>query len=274
MQPGFSETTFSHAVYGEFLRTLHSFHPPFLPSTVEEFYIPFDLEWSFSATRSLFFQFKVSQYLDHPRAKQRADVGCPYFRFYLHQSHGACTQHNLLKDLSDTFPHDVFYVAPLFYTYDEYVQLFRPPNIVNNSVFVDLAPMSVFTDSDRHCVAYNRSRIHECSESHGLGDVVTGQEFLRRFKPDAEKRERLAGADDFAKTLDYLKSTRDSLITILRTRGFAAELLEPPRIDWRRRLFPYVEIGPPDFIYRLVQVATEIDYLSRTFFGALWVGLA
>jgi hypothetical protein len=77
------------------LRALPSFRAPYFPSTIEEFLIPYDMEWSLNARRSLFIQFKVSKYLDHPRAAQKNHVACPYYRFRLHHSHGTSTQHNL-----------------------------------------------------------------------------------------------------------------------------------------------------------------------------------
>ena len=277
MEPGFSETSFSHALYGEMLRALPTFRTPYFPSTVEEFWIPYDMEWSLSARRSLFIQFKVSEYLDHPRAAQKTRVACPYYRFRLHHSRGTSTQHNLLKDLSDTFPGDVLYAAPMFYSYQEYNDLYLGRGIANNSVAVDINSMSWFTDSRRHCVAYNLSQIGEFSDWREIGEVTLVAEILDRLRAQIETGPRL-GREWQEQTVAHLKKVHESLIETLRKREIAPELL-PDRPDYDRPWRPWLsfpeEMGASwDDVSRLMQLAGAVRSIARRYFGAYWIGLA
>lgn len=278
MEPGFSETAFSHALYGEILRALPSFRAPYFPSTVEEFWVPYDMDWSLSAQRSLFIQFKVSEYLDHPRAAQKNRVACPYFRFRLHHSHGTSTQHNLLKDLSDTFPGDVLYVAPMFYRYEEYNDLCLGRRIANNSVAVDINSMRWFTDSKRHCVAYNQSQIGEFSEWREIGKVTIVAEILDRLRAQGEIVSRFSHEKQ-GQTVAHLKKVHESLINTLRKRDIVPEPSHERWPDYKRLWRPWFplleEIGIPwEDVARLLQLANEVRSVARLYFGAYWIGLA
>ncbi len=278
MEPGFSETTFSHALYGEMLRVLPSFRAPYFPSTFEEFLVPFDMEWSLNARRSLFIQFKVSEYLDHPRAAQKNRVACPYYRFRLHHSHGTSTQHNLLKDLSGTFPGDVLYVAPMFYRYDEYDHMYEANTIASNSVAVDINSMSWFTDSRRHCVAYNQSQIGEFSEWRDIGKITRVAEILDRLRAQGEAAPT-PSSQKHDQTIAHLKNVREALTTILRKQEIATEFV---REEWPRdrflwpRWFPYLEQMdmPWEGAVRILQLSNEVRSLARRYFGAYWIGLS
>ncbi len=278
MEPGFSETTFSHALYGEMLRVLPSFRAPYFPSTFEEFLVPFDMEWSLNARRSLFIQFKVSEYLDHPRAAQKNRVACPYYRFRLHHSHGTSTQHNLLKDLSDTFPGDVLYVAPMFYRYDEYGHMYEQNTIASNSVAVDINSMSWFTDSKRHCVAYNQSQIGEFSEWRDIGKITRLVETLDRLRVQGEAAP-IPNREKQDQTIAHLKKVREALTTILQKQEIVKEVAHEgwpsDRFSWPR-WFPYLDQMdmPREGVVRILELSSEVRRLARSYFGAYWIGLA
>lgn len=254
------------------------FRAPYFPSTVEEFWVPYDMEWSLSVQRSLFIQFKVSEYLDHPRAAQKSRVACPYYRFRLHHSHGTSTQHNLLKDLSGTFPGDVFYVAPMFYTYDDYNDLCVRRNIAANSVAVDVNSMSSFTDAKRHCVAYNERQIGEFSEWKDIGKVTTLSEVMSGLLSERESPAPGFSREEQERTTAYLKKVRDTLISTLRERELIGDV--PEREQYyegpERRWFPpFEDPGAPwEGIIRVVRLASEVQRIARRYFGALWIGLA
>jgi len=278
VEPGFSETTFSHALYGEMLYGLPSFRAPYFPSTVEEFWFPYDMEWSLTAQRSLFIQFKVSEYLDHPRAAQKSRVRCPYYRFRLHHSHGSSTQHNLLRDLSDTFPGDVLYVAPMFYRYDEYDRLYLGRVIARNSVAIDINSMSWFTDPKPHCVAYNQSQIGEFSDWREIGKVTLVAEILARLRAQSGTGPRF-NRENQEQTLTHLKKVRESLVNTLREREIEPEPLPERRSDYMLRRWPWFpfleEVGLPwEGVARVLELANEVRSVARRYFGAYWIGLA
>lgn len=278
MEPGFSETSFSHALYGEMLRALPTFRAPYFPSTVEEFWIPYDMEWSLSARRSLFIQFKVSEYLDHPRAAQKNRVACPYYRFRLHHSHGSSTQHNLLKHLSDTFPDDVFYVAPMFYQYDEYNDLCVNGGVARSAIAVPIKSMSWFTDSERHCVAYNHAQIAEFSEWRDLGEVAIVADILEELSRQA-KLTASADRERQEQTILHLKKVRESLTSTLRKRDIFPKPLDE-RWDYERLWRWHPWFPPPEEMgvsrqdaIRIIQLAAEVLSVARRYFGAYWIGL-
>ncbi len=218
-------------------------------------------------------QFKVSSYFDNRRAQDFADMGGPYFRFRLHHNHGTCTQHNLLKDLSDTFPHDVFYVAPLFYEYADYQVFAATYTVFSHTAMIGIDALRSFTDAASHYVLYNhRLQVRERSESRDVGTAVTGEELLRELEQHfgVNDTRREVDARSLRRTTQYLEKIHGALLQILHQNGIVA-IGQPEPLDMFRGHGPELEMLGN--MRRNVQLGALINDLARRFFGAVWIGL-
>ena len=276
MRPVVSEIGYSHAVYGELLTEIPCASAPYMPTANDEALVPYDLEWPCTILKSLFIQFKVSDYLIGTGSAERPDIVGPYFRFSLHRSFKTCTQHNLLKQLAHDFPGDVHYVAPLFWEYSDFLSYWPLKQILDHTTFLSLDNFSTFTDSDWHRVAFNHSEYWEFSAGRKIGTVVTGRQFvdaLKRELPDSSKLERQTRtarrskknkpADQPLKLLlrDQLKDLLGTLIQILSEQEFEFET--PNMNRWS-------DAALDSEIYRL---AATIQSLARTYFDLAWLAI-
>jgi hypothetical protein len=188
---------------------------------------------------------------------------------------GTSTQHNLLKDLSDTFPGDVFYVAPRFHRYSDYDTKVMGKQVFKDSIIVDLRPMKLFTDSRRHCVAYNSTVFAEFSDGRKLGPPVSGEEFLAQI-------ERVSANDvgeepsprSAERTIVHLKSVLAGMRSVLNRNEL--ELAEIQGLDVDDDLGGRFQRGREDPVRNFIRIGRLIELIRWTairYFGASWFGV-
>lgn len=102
----------------------------------------------------IFLQFKLSEFMQRPTAREWAQFGAPYYRFWLHAPRHS-RQHDLLLHLEGR-GNLVFYAAPSFHTITELNAAFLRARVVGTSAFVQPSAIGPVPDSDAHSVAFQQ----------------------------------------------------------------------------------------------------------------------
>ena len=244
MKAEFSEFSFGFGFTYTLLRNLSPgiFAAPQFPSLPQEASVAYDAKVDFLGL-PLFFQFKLSDYLKHPLAREWSDYLQPYFRFEIMPLQRS-PQHNLLRAIAEV-EERVYYVSPLFNSIAEFNQSFRKESITKESIWVPVSELPYVADYDGHCLTYTTPFEYVWRTSdrqHRRGDYSgerAATEIQRRFtQRDLQRISR-----------PYVSGLRSHLLRILRERG-ARPLPDLP-----------VDFGPD------VEGVRDISYLLTTFFG-------
>jgi hypothetical protein len=150
---------------------------PFLPSLLQEKQLGFDVGFGERGV-PLLLQFKLGQTL---RRFVRSDKSYPapllqkpFFRFSINTAEPDGQFEALLKAQTDGA--EVYYVAPRFADWPQYVQFFESCEVLERSVMITpgeirQALLSRGLPDGPHRIVYDRSRAHVCSEPIEVSDV-------------------------------------------------------------------------------------------------------
>ena len=169
-KPEFGEYQYVHGTMHELenLRPKRIVGTPYFPTQREEVHIGADvvIEIQQGNVRlgPLFMQFKRSDRLTQPNAKQWHIFNKPYYRFGIRSKE----QHSILVQHCSGLGTAV-YVAPGFHTVAEYCYLHQNQQLAKESVCFDCTEMDTVTHDD-HCVAYRCEPLEGkfCSEREEL----------------------------------------------------------------------------------------------------------
>lgn len=157
---------------------------PFLPSLLQEKKVGFDVAWK-KPGAPLMVQFKLGQQLQ--RFRRRAAGGIPqpldrpFWRFNV-DTNSIGGQFLTLLD-AELKGAEVYYAAPRFSTWSDYVTAFQDKEILKRSLLIE--PSVINTGAQRirhpsgiHCVVYDETNRYVCSdpvriESKTLEEVVS-----------------------------------------------------------------------------------------------------
>jgi hypothetical protein len=196
MRAGFSELQFAYGCTREIEERVYFFDPssvPYFPSLVEEASKGFDVKIPTLAA-PIFLQYKIADYMIRSQAEQWKLFDSPYFRFSVYPANRS-PQHNLLKDLSQKEPL-VFYCAPAFNEYSEYVLLHQKRLIVSHSVFIPIQELPRNVGSDKHSIVFQIKPLkgYWCSEQKEV-HLIAGWESLLsiivQFQPKMDSRDEI-----------------------------------------------------------------------------------
>lgn len=135
----------------------HTIGLTFFPTLREESKLGYDAKIN-KKGRPLFIQTKVSEYMTRSDAREWSSFNKPYFRFNIYPD-SISHQHNLLIDLASTFPHSVYYVGPLFFSYSTFANIVMNRILVHNSEFISLNRFRHITGDEEHTICYSRSKL-------------------------------------------------------------------------------------------------------------------
>lgn len=250
MKAEFSEFSYGFAFTHGLLKDLPNVTAvPQFPSLVAEGTVGYDVNLTYRGL-SVFFQFKLSDYLTRRPAKYWDYYQKGYFRFEITPLTKSC-QHNLLKQLA-SLNEDVYYAAPLFSTTGEFEQAFFQSRVDARSIWVNLRDLPCLTDNEQHHITFtgpndprwhtewwnlegrildgefsgerNRDIIVERFERNELREI--GPNYFRELR---EKLRRTLGRNGIAgrETVDHSESPQDVLreINSLLTSRFGLEMM-------------------------------------------------
>jgi hypothetical protein len=167
MKSKLSEFSYGFAIVNEWLGSLGPLQAaPVFPSLIEEGRDNggYDVKLSMPG-RALFLQFKRSDYLRLPSAREfrnRTGIGLPYYRMKITSSKESM-QHGMLVAL-DAHPNVVFYAAPLFHTVEELDDAFLSQTVRQRSFFMRPSQIGVFADEKAHFACFDGTASKVCSE--------------------------------------------------------------------------------------------------------------
>jgi hypothetical protein len=150
----FSEFSYGFAVTYEIAEAFHDVIPaPRFPSLLQEGQLGggFDVNLD-TPGMPLFLQFKVSEHMKRPTAKEWQHFGQEYYRFKLHARRHS-NQHQMLLDL-ETQGNLVYYAAPAFHRAEDLNTAFRDRHVFDRTVFVRPMDLGQLPDDEEHCVAF------------------------------------------------------------------------------------------------------------------------
>ena len=153
MKAGFSEFSYGFGFVYELVSGLNQSPgaPRFL-SLREEAKKGYDAAINYNGI-SLFFQFKLSEYLLRGNSLHRKYYYGPYRRFSI-IPRWISKQHYLLKKIADDC-NLVYYAAPLFHTDSEIDNAFRSNEIATRSIWLPLSKLPRLHDDDYHYVTFD-----------------------------------------------------------------------------------------------------------------------
>ena len=252
MKSEFSEFSYGFAVTHGLLKDEPSIDvAPHFPSLVEEGKVGYDLKLGFPGLPT-YIQFKLSDRLTRRPAKYWDYYHEPYFRFDI-TPRTVSQQHNLLKDLADN-GEEVFYVAPLFWSTNQFDEVFRDSQIAARSMWLPLGQLPYLTDDEPHHVTFTgpADASWHTDRWNLEGNRVEGEFSWRgRYESIMSRFER---SELRQVSEEYLYELRNLLTEIVTRRA-------PERLEG---------MGPP---MSTVNIAGEIDYLLTTCFGVEMVVL-
>ena len=256
MRAQFSEFSYGFAFTHELVNHLPGITvAPQFPSLIEEGKAGYDMSvpiWGVP----MFFQYKLSEFLQGGAAKYWSSHGRAHFRFGTTTTNKS-PQHNLLKDLADSGK-DVFYVAPGLYEMQDFNVAYRQNRIGSSSVCVPVGKLRrLGTDQYFHITFTECSNVVWHLRQTGLSAVVKDGRISRPHCCWSGIRERIEQGNTEPITAAYLYGLRRLLRDILIENDvIAAQVTDRPddaladaRDDNSR------------------EIAREIGSLLSTFFG-------
>jgi hypothetical protein len=157
MKPQLSEFSYGYAVTEAFVRLFRAglTAAPLFPSLFQEGqpgggYDVMIQRWGVP----VFLQFKLSDCMVRGTAReaQEGRLTPPFYRMHL-RPRSLSDQHDLLLDLEQT-GEEVYYVAPLFHTTDEFNQTYLSDTILRQSIFLRPGAIGGLADDGPHHVAF------------------------------------------------------------------------------------------------------------------------
>ena len=161
---------------------------PFMPSLLQEKIVGFDVGFGGRGV-PLLLQFKLGQSLKRfvrtDKSKPTHYISRPFYRFSIDTTEPDGQFETLIKAELDGA--EVYYVAPKFNDWSQYIQLFSDNKILENSVLVSHGKIRSGIDSETlpdgmHRVVYDQRRVYICSAPVRLEIVTptTLAEIIRR----------------------------------------------------------------------------------------------
>ena len=246
MKSEFSEFSYGFAVTHGLLKDKPSIDvAPHFPSLVEEGKVGYDLKLGFPGLPT-YLQFKLSDRLTRRPAKYWDNYHEPYFRFDITPL-TVSQQHNLLKDLADS-GEEVFYVAPLFWSANQFNEAFRDSQVAARSMWLPLGQLPSLTDDEPHHVTFTgpADPSWHTDRWNLEGNRVEGEfSWQGRYESIVGRFER---GELRQVSEDYLYELRNLLSEIVTKRT-----AESPEVIGRQGT--------------TVNILGEIDYLLTTRFG-------
>jgi len=249
MIPNFSEFSYGFALTREMCdRMWGRFDTaPLFPSLVEEGREGHDVRLDLPGN-PLFLQFKVSEYMVRPTAREWPLFRRPYYRFWL-QAPRHSNQHELLLQ-RDQDPNIVYYAAPATHRVEDLNRAFLSRTVIEESVFFRPRDIGPLPDREAHCIAFERGSAYgyRCSDPKQITLYSVGQAILDKLANELATMSRI---EDSRK---YFGDLADQLLT---TAYEKARLLDR-------------EISLAE---RIPDPARRAAYLCRTVLGAelLWI---
>jgi hypothetical protein len=163
----------------ELLRSVGLKPTPFLPNLLDEAKLGFDVAFERPGA-ALLIQFKLGEAVQRFR---RADVSKaapslerPFWRFRIDTAEASGQYDLLLK--AELAGAEVYYVAPRFTAWDQYVHAFEGDRVLRESLLVRPSEIRAKLDSQGepdgwHRVVYDRSSVHICSKPMELNEVAS-----------------------------------------------------------------------------------------------------
>lgn len=219
MRPDISEFSYGYAVTEALIKGRKSSltAAPYFPSLIKEGKEGGGYDLALESTGvPLFLQFKLSECI----VQDRADVPeCaaglfhpPFYRMHLRPARHS-KQHKLLLDLEGK-GNLVFYVAPCFYKPAELNDAYLNEKILERSIAVKPGAIGPLPDREAHHLSFkNHSKIYLCSKPRELQWPADFDSFNRYVYAG------YSDANQYALSLDGLRSLRADMITILRNNG-------------------------------------------------------
>lgn len=143
---------------------------PFLPSLLQEKQVGFDVAFGERGVPILL-QFKLGQTLERfirsDKSYPAPLLQRPFFRFSINTAEPDGQFEALLKAQTDGA--EVYYVAPRFADWPQYVQFFESDEVLENSVMITPSEVRQALSSKSlpdgpHRIVYDKNRAHVCSE--------------------------------------------------------------------------------------------------------------
>ena len=133
----------------------------------------------------LFFQFKLSDYLQGANSKYWDSHRVPYYRFSITQLR-ISDQHNQLKNLVQQGESHVYYAAPAFHTNPEFHRCFTAGTIVTRSLCLPVNNLQRLADYQQHHVSFHslQDPIWHSDEE----DIIKGDFSGERLLNDIEQQ--------------------------------------------------------------------------------------
>lgn len=175
----FGEMQFTFAVLHELMNHLRvrGWTAPFIPTQADENDCGYDARIN-NRYRTLFIQFKRSEYKQRKNAKNWRFYGKPFYQFNL-MPITKSPQHNILVDMANKNPKfGVYYCAPGFTTNREFYINFNKNEIIKNSIFVEVGRLGKIMDNDNHAVTFLMNPLKQ-AEMHSEPKKIEGCDYKK-----------------------------------------------------------------------------------------------
>ncbi|WP_050400023.1 hypothetical protein [Bradyrhizobium embrapense] len=171
-----SEFSYGYGVTREVEKRLESaglFTVPFLPSLMHEASLGFDVGFDVQGA-ALMLQFKLGQALRRFVPAPRPKLGQPFWRYHIDTAEPDGQFELLLKAEQDGA--DVFYVAPIFHDWEEYLGHYERNEVLENSLIVTPGGIRSVLQGNgisdgAHKIVYDATRAYVCSRPLPLATV-------------------------------------------------------------------------------------------------------
>lgn len=210
MKPDFSEFSYGFALTREisniFSDGLQA--APVFPSLISEGRPGGGYDVHLDPGIPLYLQFKISDHMVRPSAKQWNLFGSPYYRFGIRPPHRS-RQHDLLLRLAESDPRAiVLYAAPTISSQRELNHAFVDETVFDQSVFIDPRHIGRVND-DAHSLAFQpgSSIAYFCSEPRQVSLYEGLTPFTTLLKAAIRDRDPIDAYDYLERTSEFLRQT-------------------------------------------------------------------
>lgn len=210
VRANFSEFSYGFAVTHRLVNSLPGVQSaPEFPSLRDEASLGYDLRLQYPGF-PIYLQFKLSDWLSRPTAREWAWHQEPYYRVPI-TPRMRSDQHNLLKGLVDAGEDAVYYVAPLFHTLDDFNAAYAGDQIVSRSAWFRLQDLPRLSDDEEHCITLTRSSgfVWHTSGGERFPHDVSGSSVLTTIRSHFEA-DALRPIDE-----EFFQVLRAKLISVL-----------------------------------------------------------
>jgi len=186
--PEFSENDFSFQLVDEIVNKKifgAVIRPVYFPTRQSESKEGFDARINIiglnQCVKPIFFQFKVSEFIQSQITKEWQEFKAPYFRFGIYadiKSH----QHNILVDLATEYPKSVFYSAPLFYSRNDFSKFSEHYQVWENVKYICCRGLQKIAGSEPHKMCYNRAEVKMFSQMQPMRMHYNGEQINKAIR--------------------------------------------------------------------------------------------